>query len=174
MQARDVIEVVRLLESNDVDVWLDGGWGVDALVGEQTRPHLDLDVVVRLEHVERLRVILAETGFEFLHDWPDAPECFVLGDDRGRKLDVHPVTFNEKGEGIQRLTKGDWAYPAQGFTGMGVVDGRDVRCLTVEVQVLCHAGYELEDDDLHDLGALRDRLGARLLPHQRERVDGAE
>ena len=171
MQARDVIEIVRLLGSHGIDVWLDGGWGVDALLREQTRPHLDLDVVVRLDQVDRLRSALAERGFEFLHDWPEAPECFVLADDRDRKIDVHPVTFNEKGEGIQRLTKGDWAYPAAGFEGVGVVDGQRVRCLTAEVQVLCHGGYELEDDDVHDLRALRDRLGVELQPRQRARVD---
>src|SRR5438477_4113231 len=26
--------------------WLEGGWGVDALVGRQTRPHRDLDIDV--------------------------------------------------------------------------------------------------------------------------------
>lgn len=27
-------------------VWLDGGWGVDALLGRQTRPHDDMDIVI--------------------------------------------------------------------------------------------------------------------------------
>ena len=37
MKARDVVEVVQLFERNGIQVWLDGGWGVDALLEEQTR-----------------------------------------------------------------------------------------------------------------------------------------
>ena len=171
MTGSDVIEIIRLLESHRIDVWLDGGWGVDALIGEQTREHLDLDIVVRIEQVPQLREVLGEQGFQFLHGWPDAPECFVLADDRDRRVDVHPVTFNDVGDGVQRLTKGDWAYPAVGFRGTGTVDGVGVRCLTAEIQVLCHSGYKLEDDDLHDLRLLRNRLGAQLLPHQDDGLD---
>ena len=36
MDAQSVLSVVATLERVGVDVWLDGGWGVDALVGEQT------------------------------------------------------------------------------------------------------------------------------------------
>jgi hypothetical protein len=34
-----------------------------------------------------------------------------------------------------------------------------LRCLTPEVQVLCHAGYELGETDHHDLAVLRERFG---------------
>ena len=46
MTADDVVEIVAWLQAAQVDIWLDGGWGVDALVGEQTRAHKDLDVIV--------------------------------------------------------------------------------------------------------------------------------
>lgn len=39
--------------------------------------------------------------------------------------------------------------------------GRGIRCLTAEVQVLCHQGYELDADDVHDLEALREAFGVR-------------
>ena len=42
---------------------------------------------------------------------------------------------------------------------MGRVLDRELRCLTPEVQVLCHAGYELGETDQHDLAALRARFG---------------
>jgi lincosamide nucleotidyltransferase A/C/D/E len=47
-------EVVRLLdafEAAKVKAWLDGGWGVDALLGRQRRTHDDLDLVVELKDV---------------------------------------------------------------------------------------------------------------------------
>jgi hypothetical protein len=33
MKAEDAVEVIRFLEENGVEVYLDGGWAVDALVG---------------------------------------------------------------------------------------------------------------------------------------------
>jgi hypothetical protein len=37
MTAEDVVEVSDALEHACVEVWIDGGWGVDALLEEQTR-----------------------------------------------------------------------------------------------------------------------------------------
>jgi lincosamide nucleotidyltransferase A/C/D/E len=158
MTARDVVELVDDLEAAGVDVWLDGGWGVDALLGEQTRPHDDLDLVIPLEHVPKLEEALARRGYVLVGG--GAPMSFELTDDAGRQVDVHPVVFIESGDGVYRMRNGDdWLYPASGFEGAGDVLGRRVRCLTPAVQVLCHAGYELDADDLHDLKALSERFG---------------
>ena len=46
MLADDVALVVTALAEAGVAAWLDGGWGVDALLGEQTREHDDLDLVM--------------------------------------------------------------------------------------------------------------------------------
>jgi hypothetical protein len=35
------------------------------------------------------------------------------------------------------------------------------------VQILCHAGYELDADDIRDVKALQTRFGVELLPEQR-------
>ena len=43
MDADDVLRVIDRLASADIRVWVDGGWGVDALLGRQTRRHHDLD-----------------------------------------------------------------------------------------------------------------------------------
>jgi hypothetical protein len=37
-----------------------------------------------------------------------------------------------------------------------------VRCLSPEVQVLVHAGYDLADKDYRELSLLRDRFGVEL------------
>src|SRR5207249_348914 len=39
MSAADAFGLYELFEDNGIKVWLDGGWGVDALLGEQTREH---------------------------------------------------------------------------------------------------------------------------------------
>jgi len=38
--------VIWVLDMAQGDVWLNGGWGVDALIGHQTRAHEDVDVVL--------------------------------------------------------------------------------------------------------------------------------
>jgi lincosamide nucleotidyltransferase A/C/D/E len=156
MSEEDLVTLLELIDG--IDVWLDGGWGVDALIGEQTREHDDLDLVVSLADLGRLIDRLAQAGYEVARG--EEPLSIVLLDAAGRQVDVHPVAFNEAGDGIYRMEDGrDWAYPAAGFTGTGSIAGRAVPCLTPEVQVLCHAGYELGETDHHDLATLRDRFG---------------
>ncbi len=156
MSAEDVVGLLDRLDG--IEVWLDGGWGVDALLGEQTREHDDLDLVVARSDVPLLSGVLGRDGYEVAKG--QLPTCVVLLDPAGRQVDVHPVEFDEAGDGIYRMEDGsDWAYPARGFAGKGRVLGREVRCLTPEVQVLCHAGYELAETDHHDLAVLRDRFG---------------
>jgi lincosamide nucleotidyltransferase A/C/D/E len=168
MRAADVIEVVGALEGSSVEVWVDGGWGVDALLEEQTREHDDLDVVVGVDHLPRLIVVLANLGYTEIRTWPDSPEVIVLRDADDRRVDVHPVRFDTDGNGVQKIEGGkEWTFPSAGFAGAGTVGGRSVRCLTPEVQILCHAGYELDADDIRDVKALQTRFGVELLPEQR-------
>jgi lincosamide nucleotidyltransferase A/C/D/E len=156
MSAEDVVRLLAVMDG--IDVWLDGGWGVDALLGEQTREHDDLDLVVARSDVPLLIEALGHEGYEVAKG--QLPTCIVLLDSEGRQIDVHPVAFDESGDGIYAMEEGGtWAYPAAGFAGEGSVAGREVRCLTPEVQILCHAGYEFDDGDLHDLAVLRQRFG---------------
>jgi lincosamide nucleotidyltransferase A/C/D/E len=151
--------VLSRLDSAGICVWLDGGWGVDALLGEETREHDDLDLVVARSDVPCRVTELGRDGYAVAKG--ELPMAVVLLDGAGRQVDVHPVEFDEAGDGIYRMDDGrDWLYPARGFAGRGRVLGRDVLCLTPEVQVLCHAGYELQETDLRDLAALREQFGA--------------
>jgi len=40
----DVVDFYRTITQLGTELWIDGGWAVDALLGEQTRPHRDLDI----------------------------------------------------------------------------------------------------------------------------------
>jgi len=55
MTAERVLELLAVLRSAGIRAILDGGWGVDALLGSETRPHEDLDLVVALADVTRIR-----------------------------------------------------------------------------------------------------------------------
>lgn len=157
MEAIDVVEILEVLEMAGVSVWLDGGWGVDALLGMQTRPHKDLDVVIDLTDVAVTSTSLAHLGFRLSEGVVGG---FVLSDERNRPVDVHPVKFTRHGDGSYQMEEGAvWIYPARGFRGTGSVCGRGVRCLTPEIQILSHAGYELGPEDIADLAALHERFG---------------
>ena len=161
MRATDVLAILDGLDAVGVAVWLDGGWGVDALVGEETRAHDDLDVVIALDQAGAAWAALGAAGFLVAED--ESPTRFVLRDPADRRVDVHLVTFDAGGGGIQRLQDGTtFRYPPEGFAGRGRVGGRAVRCLTAAVQVLCHLGYSPDDNDRHDMRLLRDRCGATL------------
>jgi lincosamide nucleotidyltransferase A/C/D/E len=171
MTAADLGELLRELEGAGVEVWLDGGWGVDALLGRQHRPHKDVDLIPRVDDVPKLRRALAARGFSLVQGSP--PDSFVLADGRGLEVDVHAVRFDSKGNGIYRMENGrDWIYPAGGFEGRGVAGGMSVRCLSPAAQVLCHAhGYTPVEKDLRDMELLRERFGVELPPVLRR--DGA-
>lgn len=167
MNSSALVELLGLLEGAGIQVWLDGGWGVDALIGAQSRPHKDVDIVVQVADVPRLEEVLGSRGFARRRGSP--PDSVVLGDDRGVEVDVHAVVFDADGNGLYRTENGEvWVYPAEGFGGRGVIDGSAVRCLSPAVQVLCHAhGYAPSEKDVHDMQLLEQRFGIQLPPHLR-------
>lgn len=161
MRARDVLEIVDRLDAAGVRVWLDGGWGVDALIGHQTRDHDDLDVVIPLPESDAARRTLTALGFEISED--ERTLCFVARDPDDRRVDVHIITFDDEDGGLQRQEDGTfWRYPPEGFSGFGRVEGRGVACLSVETQVLCHIPYEPDETDRHDMRLLAETFRLTL------------
>ena len=163
-EAADVVEVLALLEGAGVALWLDGGWGVDALLGEQTRAHGDLDLVVT--EAGAAAAALAGLGFRpDLEAAPGLPARLVLVDRHGRQVDLHPVVLDTGGNGWQDLGGGAWGdYPAAGLAAGGLVAGRPVRCVSAALQVAHHMGYPLAAGDRHDLRLLAERFGVPVPP----------
>src|SRR4051812_23806829 len=89
VEQAEVVALYNLLDDHGIEVWLDGGWGIDALIGEQTRPHSDLDIAVRHADVAELRRLLMDRGYEQVERADTEPWIFVLSDERGHQLDVH-------------------------------------------------------------------------------------
>jgi lincosamide nucleotidyltransferase A/C/D/E len=168
MTQADLLAILDRIDGAGIDTWLDGGWGVDALLGAQSRPHKDVDLVVQVIDVPAMREALARDGFVLDRGEPESN--FVLRDPKGHEIDVHPVRFNAGGDGVYRMEDGDdWIYPADGFTGRGRIGERDVKCLTADVQMLGHAGgYEPHWTDFHDMRLLNSRFGTPLLPPYQE------
>ncbi len=161
MHAQDVIDIVTWLDTAGILVWLDGGWGIDALVGEQTRPHDDLDVVIALHQVRDAQDVLGQHGFVLIED--ELPTRCVLRDESDRRIDFHTVTFDAEGGGVQHLQDGtSFRYPPESFRGTGQIAGQALQCLTAEVQMLCHVGYAPNSNDVHDVHLLHTHFGLDL------------
>jgi lincosamide nucleotidyltransferase A/C/D/E len=169
-----LVELLHLFESATIPVWLDGGWGVDALLHTQTRAHKDLDIVVSVSDAPRLQELLAMKGFTVQKGKP--PHAFVLANSSGIEVDIHAVTFDRDGNGVYRMQNGqDWVYPVEGFIGRGIVGRMAVPCLSPTTQVLCHAhGYVPVEKDYCDMELLAERFGIDLPPQLRRGLSDRE
>ena len=58
MEFEHLVYLCRFFEREGLAFWIDGGWGVDALLGEQTRPHSDLDLAVKLDDLPAFQCVL--------------------------------------------------------------------------------------------------------------------
>lgn len=148
----DVVEVLEALDGAAVGYWVAGGWGVDLLVGAETRPHRDLDLAVDGSDHDRCMTTLAALGYVTETDWlPLRVEVVAPGE---RWVDVHPVNFDVEGFGIQGdPTDVHFVYPPDVFTA-GRLHGRAVPCLSVSQQERFHSGYEPRPQDEHDIQLL--------------------
>ena len=166
MTACDAAELLTLLERHGLEIYVDGGWAVDALLGQQTREHNDLDIALPHSQVPMLRELLGSRGYtERLRD--DTWECnFVLTDTTGHELDVHSFSLDEAGNNVFGV-----AYRSEHLTGTGSIDGRPVRCISPEWLIKFHSGYQLDENDYHDVRMLCERFGIDLPQEYRRFVE---
>jgi lincosamide nucleotidyltransferase A/C/D/E len=162
LSAAEALRVLEALSSAGLGVWLDGGWGVDALLGQETRQHGDVDLVVELGAMPAVFEALGTLGYAVHEDL--APVRVVLRSVDGRQADLHPVTFDQDGTGWQSGASADGSdcpYPPLGF-GTGRILGQPVPCLSPELQVEHHRGYAPREHDRADMANLAERFGLSL------------
>lgn len=158
MTADDVLSVLARLRAAGAEIWVGGGWGIDALVGRETRPHRDLDLMHRIEQEPTVVAALAEAGFAQTLDW--RPVRFVVTHPSGQEIDLHPLTFAADGSAVQASLEDGrpFVYPARCFV-TGRIGDATVGCLSAEQQVCFHQGYEPSDRDRQDMAQLRAAFG---------------
>jgi lincosamide nucleotidyltransferase A/C/D/E len=157
MSAEDVVEVLQLMEEAGIDVYVDGGWGVDALLGRQTRPHEDVDIAVQHKDIPVLRRMLGARGYRELPSADAKDFNFVLSDSQGRRIDVHSYTFDKQGNHLYGI-----AYPIDSLTGAGMINGYPVKCISAEWALQFHTQYEPDETDFRDVQALCERFNMPL------------
>ncbi len=163
----DVCRLLDLTENNGIRVWLDGGWGVDALLGFQTRNHDDIDLLVARADRERLLQLIRQDGFREVKKEYTTPDHSVWEDDRGRVVDLHFIGFDASGN---ILFEGE-TYPGRVIDGVGTIANRKVGCLNAEAQVEFHCGYPHDRNDVRDVAALCRTFGIPVPPEYRAEAE---
>jgi len=152
MSLAEVTSVLRGLNEAGIRYWLEGGWGVDALVGHQTRPHRDLDVDLDSTQETQALDVLTQLGYAVETDWrPNRVELIAPG--RGW-VDLHPLLLDQDGNVRQAALGGGFhVFPTPCFT-VGHLGGLKVPCVSAAAQLTFHQGYQLRAEDRHDLNLL--------------------
>lgn len=171
LELADFCRLVQLFETHHILMWVTGGWGIDALLGEQTRPHKDLDVLVLLKDVAQIRRILSRHGFRLKELWEEnrwvvdksgkkTATGFVLQDKAGHEIDLHAMSLDEQGNGLPEWeAEARFILTKQDLSGIGRIGGRDVTCVTAEKQMKLHSGYKIPEKQIKDLEMLHEAFG---------------
>jgi lincosamide nucleotidyltransferase A/C/D/E len=171
MPSDEVLAIHDLMADNGVELWIDGGWGVDALLGRQTRAHGDLDVTLQKKDEQTFHELLGRRGYQEKGETYARPFNYGLVDDAGHEIDLHLIELDEHGNGIYGDDQGE-SFTAHSLGGRGTIDGREVRCIAAEDVVRFHSGYELTEKDFHDVSALCEAFGMDLPGEYRSFLDG--
>ncbi len=143
--AAEVIRILDALDRAGVRATVFGGWGIDALVGEQTRRHRDLDLIVSEgEQMSLTKDVMSSLGYRWLHDEVVSNTLFaqrsVWQDDLGHTIDLHPFSADYDGTHDQSSAE-------------GLILGRCVRCVTPEMQLFLRKN-RVRDEDCRDVARL--------------------
>lgn len=150
---KDLDDFISLCKKNCIEFYLDGGWGVDALLGIQTREHEDLDIGVLRQDATKLRSLLEGKGYEELVRHDSSDWNYVLVDSQGHKVDVHTYELDHEGHHVWGIE-----HSIESLTGKGMINGREVDCISPQWMIKFHSGYKLDENDYHDVKALCDKF----------------
>jgi lincosamide nucleotidyltransferase A/C/D/E len=159
MKAEDVIELLDLLEQEGIGVVVDGGWGVDALLGRQTRAHDDLDIAIEHKDVVKLQRLLEPKGFREIPQLNSSDFNFLITNPVGQKVDLHCYVLDPRGQCTYGIS-----CPAESLTGMGSIGSRVVKCISPAWVVKFHTRYEPDENEFRDVHAICARIGLTIPP----------
>ncbi len=136
MPVSTALFVLETLDGAGVGTVVMGGWGIDALVGEQQRAHRDIDLILDHGDLDTALVTLRGLGFE---EWFRNPapvpflehgkqgDVVVMRDAAMRVVDLHPMCLTALGTSVAN----------------GSIDGRKVKCVSASLQVEAHTGNRI-------------------------------
>ncbi len=149
------------MQNAGIEIWIDGGWAVDALLGKQTHPHADLDIVIQQKDVQKARTLLGDKGYKDILRDGTTEWNFVLEDGKGLEIDFHVIVLDDKGNGIYGPAVNGEMYPAASLTGTGTIDNHPVKCISAEYMVKFMAPWihKHQDKYLPAVAAVCEKFG---------------
>jgi lincosamide nucleotidyltransferase A/C/D/E len=163
----ELLRVCRALSNQQLSYWVGGGWGLDILVGCETRRHGDLDFVLANFKVELpdVALVLAELGYQRKNPLGGTmwfPDAEVYEDDHGHHIEILNINWKLLATASSLLGSRSTPDPEIAnhseqptemllakLTSTGEVDGVSVPILSAAAQQLFHLGYERRDEDWH-------------------------
>ncbi|MGC1212338.1 MAG: hypothetical protein WA890_13850 [Micromonospora sp.] len=149
-----VVSVHRLLTDHGLQYLIYGGWGLDIICGDQSRPHGDLDLFFWRRDYQRLRSLLTAQAFtvyelpgrQLAVKSPFRADMVFLDDSRAEQIIGMTSVFEVR---VPRRGLHDWTY--------GVVEGHalPVGCVELVVRLSGHSPNSRPSDQ-----ALLDRIMA--------------
>jgi lincosamide nucleotidyltransferase A/C/D/E len=150
----DVLSILALADCAGTRLWIDGGWGVDALLGRQTREHGDLDVALEARQLTAFLHALSGDGFTAVGEQGATAWNFLVQHPAGAVVDLHVIVLNADGDGVLGPLEAGNAYPAASLTGRGTIGDRIVDCVTAHWAVRFRDAYIGDVTDRADVLAM--------------------
>ena len=158
VREKDACEILRLALENKIKVFLDGGWGVDALVGKESREHNDIDLFAEEIDYNAFINVIKNYGFtETVMEYTTENHT-VWKDDKNRIIDLHKFAYTENKE---IMFEGD-IFPSDVFSGKGKIGDIEICCIDAKKQVEFHRGYNFDENDVKDVFLLCETFGIEV------------
>lgn len=160
MPASRVVEALDALDRAGIEAWCIGGWGVDALLGRQSRTHRDLDLVIdRGDEPAVLAAFLALGYGEWYRQSSPAGSWYRnpahgARDDEELDVAVRDAAFRVLELHFLPLPRADLT------TTWGAIADRPVRCLSPASQLRVYDHYRSKLGREHRDAALVRKLSS--------------
>jgi len=158
----EFLRVIEALKASGLTFWVAGGWGLDVLVGCETRRHGDIDIVIDsyAENLATFDTVVRALGYRHTltrggTTW--FPDASVYEDRRGFQLEA--LGINWELLRAARALVGDTTAVSTDpdldlrslvdrCTSEGRIGGTVIPALSLEAQRLFHSGYEKRREDV--------------------------
>src|SRR5215469_11440202 len=166
-QLRVIRDVIVVTQSADIPVWLFGGWGLDARIGQITREHGDVEFWVERIYAERSKAVLVAAGATALATQPPEEACEFTWD--GVPFSTAYFDRHPDGSFSQPLGRfSDWLFPPGSFGDEpAMLDGTPVLAMSASGMLAMKEqfphlrnGRPWRQKDIGDIEVLRELAAA--------------
>jgi lincosamide nucleotidyltransferase A/C/D/E len=154
MTSSEIMDLYNWFKENNIDVWICGGWCVDALLGKQTREHQDFDIAVHRNDNSILRSLLENNDYQEEQRDDSSEFMYVMKNIAGLEVDIHAFEYDENGKNTYGVE-----FPYGSLTGTGTINGQTVKCISPEWMYIFNTSYDPKEKDIHDIQALCKKYG---------------